>query len=178
MNDTVFIIISIKTFYPIMTKQTKIKIAVTCEFLFYIFAAVVLILHFFQKSMILDIPDISEWDTFENVTITEVKSDVDSYLIEGNSNQFRYQIQSPPIRLKLLPQIYRFTLPVKVHQGNIGIGVLSHSGNRFLISPLNIADTYTFYSFLNLSVTIVVANYNREVTTVPSRFSILSSEYK
>ena len=144
------------------------------EFLFFAFVVITMTVPFFQKIEIIQIPDIAAWKTYDSVTITKNPSGESGYLVEGNGEQYLYQIQSPKIRLGLLLKTYKFSLPIQVHQGNIGVGVLNGTMGKWIVPPLAVKDRYIFNSVFNLSVYIIIANINPEPSgNPPSRFTIL-----
>ena len=143
------------------------------EYTVIFFAVTLMTVPFFRKPKTIEIPAIETWQAYDNVTVSETHFGEKGLMVEGNDGQFSYQIKSPPIRLGLLPQIYKFRIRIEVHQGTICLGVINNSMKKWLIKSAGIKDEYCFSSIFNRTVYIVITNiYQNPDDNPPSRFSI------
>lgn len=95
-----------------------------------------------------------------------------SLLVEGDSSQFGYQISSMPISVLPNSNVV-LTLPLNVSAGNLGVGILNQSQDRWLLAASHVNESYRFNTGDNRMITIVVANANHDAEFIlPSRFSL------
>ncbi len=154
-------------------KHTTLKWKSIFIGLLFVFLVLFLVIPFFQKPQLLDLPDLARWTSYSDGDYILTYDEESGLLFEGDDSQFLYQLQSPPIPVSRFPKTYKFSLPIVVHQGNIAVGVLNSSLKNWIIPANELRDEYVFKNKFNSSVTIIIANCNLKPTgNLPSRFTI------
>ena len=127
----------------------------------------------FQEPGTINLPRIALWIPSQVTGYSISYHPNTGLFIEGDNTPFGYQLMSPP-KIVIPYRPYRFRLPIQLHDGRIGVGVLNGRGDKWLLAPITLSDEYMFDTGLNFRVIFVIANNHPTSYDIsPSRFTIL-----
>jgi len=115
----------------------------------------------FVKSINLDVPKLTAWKPANTEKPAMLTIEGSVLRVVGDDSHFLYQIMTPSI--SVMPFMdYEFSIPVQVQQGNIAVGVLNGTLQKWLIPPVDLKNNYIVNTRFNTSVIIVISNANPE----------------
>jgi hypothetical protein len=121
------------------------------------------------------LPEFASWVPMR-ATGVEARPQGAEVLVEGNDSAGGYQLVSPAVAIAPNHRV-TVSVPTRIEQGNVCIGVLNETEQLWLVPPDRSGNQFRFESGKNRAMKVVLANCNGSGSARRSRFVVARGSY-